>query len=369
MRILLLAPLHREKEYFNQRNNGNFFLLGQAHTAWIDALKQLGHKVFVFRFTDSVIIPNLLKVKFFGFFQKIMPRLNGKYRKFFDIFYFLSIDNILKNFKLLSLVRIKAPEIIFISGEISSIFPTTIRVIKNKYKCKVVLISGINPLIAATKVEKIIVKSKIADLVVENDESYARSWKKLGAERVIVLPISSLDPKLHRVIKLTKQEMETYGCDVCFVGTLNRYRQDVLSNLTNFNLKIWGDIPPGQKIKKELALLYNGAAYGLKMVKIFNAAKIIINFQPQDMGEGGNMRTFEIPGCNAFQLADRVDKKWFREDKEIVLFKNGKDLKEKIVYYLKDEKEREDIAKRGFVKAHKEHTYKSHFNKLFKIIC
>lgn len=133
-------------------------------------------------------------------------------------------------------------------------------------------------------------------------------------------------------------------------------------------VKIWGDLISGVGLYKELKPYYQGTAYGEKMVKIFNAAKTVLNFQPTDMTHGGNMRTFEIPGCGAFQLTNKVDSNFLLPDKEIVLFKNTSDLREKIKYYLQNSKERLKIARVGFERVHKEHIYESHFKKLLSQI-
>ena len=53
-------------------------------------------------------------------------------------------------------------------------------------------------------------------------------------------------------------------------------------------------------------------------------------------------------------------------DKEIVTWGTPQDLNDKVFYYLKHEKEREDIAKEGQKRALKEHTWEHRFNMLFQ---
>lgn len=76
------------------------------------------------------------------------------------------------------------------------------------------------------------------------------------------------------------------------------------------------------------------------------------------------MRTFEIPGCGAFQLVDKVDPSWFKIGKEVVVFRDLGDLKKKIRYYLRNERERQAIAQAGYKRAHREHTYEKRFKQL-----
>lgn len=367
MKILLLGPVHLEKEFLKQKEKYPF-LIGQGQQSWIEALEKLGHKVFVFRYTDSFLIPNLFRIYLYDFLYTNVPVLVRRLQKLMNIFYFLSLENYFKNQLIVKLANKFKPEVLFLSGGFSCIFPKTVLDIKNKYKCPVFLFSGINPCTSSSKVEKIMVKKGIVDIVIENDKGYAKKWENLGAKKVIVLPISSVDPKIHKKIELSLEEKADYGSDVCFVGTLTEDRQEILKQVQNDNesieLKIWGDIPSETEIRQELLPLYKGKAHGEKMVKIFNAAKIVLNFQPRDMINGGNMRTFEILGCGAFQLVDKVDQDWFVDGEELAVFTSSLDLQKKIKYYLSHVAEREKIAKAGYRKAQNYHTYEKHFKNL-----
>lgn len=377
MKILLLGPVHREDEFLKQKDNRPF-LEGQGQQSWVEALKRLGHQVFVIRYTDSLLFPLFLRVSARKFFILVvawfspawLKRLDmfGKIRRFQAKYYFFSIDNFFKNRKILFLAKKTRPDLVLLSGGFSGIYPTTIKAVKKKYNSKIIFFEGVNPQAGATPVEKKMIRDKIVDVVVENDRGYGFLWEKLGAKKVIILPISSVDWQLHKKMKLSRKEFSKYLSDVCFVGTLSLSRQKKLACLGEFNLKIWGDIPLHHKLYDSLKPFYQGCAFGLEMVKIFNSAKIVLNFQPDDMKFGGNMRSFEIPGCGAFQLVDRIDSDWFEKGVEIETFKNLFDLKKKIKFYLLNEKNRVKMAAAGFARAHKDHTYERHFEKLFKEI-
>ncbi len=367
MKILFIAPVHKEYEFLNQKG-GKPFLESQGQQCIYDALKKLGHEVFVFRYSDTYLIPNKIRIPIKEFFIHFFPSFYHKVNRFNDKFYKLIPENFVKNKKLYGLSIKTKPELIIISGGFSQIFPANLLNIKNKLSPKIILLGGVNPTTSSPDAEREIVVKKTVDIVVENDRHYKELWEKLGAKKVIVLPISSIDPSLHRKVKLNKKEQQLYNSDVCFVGTLTSNRQIILSSLTNFNLKIFGDIPAGLTLDDELKHFYYGEAWGEKMVKIFNCAKIVLNIQPPDMTYGGNMRTFEIPGCGAFQLVDRYSNEWFVEGKEIASFRNVGDLKRKISFFLKNDKIRRSIANAGYNKSHKEHTYEKHFKKLLSKI-
>ncbi len=78
-------------------------------------------------------------------------------------------------------------------------------------------------------------------------------------------------------------------------------------------------------------------------------------------------RNFEIPGCGGFLLTGDADnlKDYYIDGKEIVVFRGVDDLIEKAKYYLEHGKEREEIARAGYEKTLREHTYEKRFNEIF----
>jgi spore maturation protein CgeB len=62
------------------------------------------------------------------------------------------------------------------------------------------------------------------------------------------------------------------------------------------------------------------------------------------------MRTFEIPACGAFFLAERTDEQlgMFVEDQEAVFFNGTDELLEKTTFYLRHPEARQKIAHAGY---------------------
>ncbi len=81
-------------------------------------------------------------------------------------------------------------------------------------------------------------------------------------------------------------------------------------------------------------------------------------------------RNYDIPGCGGFLLTEDADdyQDRYEDGKEVIIFKNAKDLVEKIKYYLERGEEREAIAKAGYERTLRDHTYEKRFNNIFKII-
>lgn len=101
--------------------------------------------------------------------------------------------------------------------------------------------------------------------------------------------------------------------------------------------------------------------------KLYNQTKINISFAPKEPpGRIVNLRNFEICMSGNFQLMQYTPciKEYFEVGKEIICWKNKKDLFEKILYYMENEDEREKIAKNGYKRAIKDHTWSKRFEKI-----
>lgn len=78
-------------------------------------------------------------------------------------------------------------------------------------------------------------------------------------------------------------------------------------------------------------------------------------------------RTFEVPGCGGFLLTGKADNlsEYYDIGKEVVCFHDIDDMVQKIRYYLKYEDERTAIARAGYERTLREHTYERRFKEIF----
>ena len=115
------------------------------------------------------------------------------------------------------------------------------------------------------------------------------------------------------------------------------------------------------KIKKDLFVI------GDDMVNAINSYKIHFN---KNIADDINYRTFETTGCGTFLLTNYTPglEKLFDIGKEIVVYNDLNDLDNKVKYYLENEEEREKIAKAGYERSKKDHTYFERSKKLIQII-
>lgn len=78
-------------------------------------------------------------------------------------------------------------------------------------------------------------------------------------------------------------------------------------------------------------------------------------------------RNFEVPGCGGFLLTEYAEdlESYYELGKEVVCFDGVRDLADKIAYYLKHEDERAAIARAGYERTMRDHTYTHRFAEIF----
>ena len=108
------------------------------------------------------------------------------------------------------------------------------------------------------------------------------------------------------------------------------------------------------------------------IVKIFNASKINLSFSssspPNQHIKQAKGRVFEVPMCGGFLLTEYFPhlEKYYENGKEIVWFKTIEEGIEKVNYYLSHEDKRREIAKLGYERAQRDHTWVKRYEDIFR---
>lgn len=92
---------------------------------------------------------------------------------------------------------------------------------------------------------------------------------------------------------------------------------------------------------------------------LFAGSKINLNISLKGIEGGTPLRVMDVLAAGGFILTNYCDEtaELFEEDKEIVMYKTPEELFDKVDYYLRHEKERKAIAKRGQAKVFECYTY------------
>ena len=198
----------------------------------------------------------------------------------------------------------------------------------------------------------------------EETTGYKHQTLPLAADKI------SLKPKFD----------ECFHADVSFIGTYlpekrHFFDENVIPLGKRYNLKLYGqDWTLGDRM---LGWVQRGGQYfnmpilssirkpKLKLedeAKIYASSTISINvhedFQKR-FGTDCNERTFKIPFSGGFEITDDVAciRKYFKEDKEIVIAKNQDDWFDKIGFFMRNPEKRTPIIEAGKKRVLAEHTY------------
>jgi spore maturation protein CgeB len=176
------------------------------------------------------------------------------------------------------------------------------------------------------------------------------------------------NPRVHRPIVLGTTESDNYDCDVMIAGTLYYYRQEILRQLADFQVKVWGSRPDWLLYR----LAFDHPAREIvcdEKARAVAGARICLNTLHYAEIDGLNCRAFEIAGCGGFQLITQVPvlAEHFEPGREIVSFRSITELRELIRYYLDQPETAAQIARAGRERAHREHTYEQRLLEIFRI--
>ncbi len=162
-----------------------------------------------------------------------------------------------------------------------------------------------------------------------------------------------------------------WRCGIAFVGSsyrghvVGKLRSSLLKQVADLKLHIYGDQgwrceAPSPSGECEVAACYRGGELSSEEANLaYNGADIALNIHHPQFRMGTSLRTFAISAAGVFQLVDwrpGLDR-FFVLDEEIVAYRTPEDLREKAVYYLADDVARRRIARAGYERVRREHTY------------
>lgn len=99
---------------------------------------------------------------------------------------------------------------------------------------------------------------------------------------------------------------------------------------------------------------------------VFNESKINLNFTIRNIKSGIPLRVWDILAAGGFCITNfqRELPLFFKNGEDLVWFEDENDLVEKVRYYLEHEDERKKIARNGYEKVRRFHTYNVRINEI-----
>lgn len=107
---------------------------------------------------------------------------------------------------------------------------------------------------------------------------------------------------------------------------------------------------PSKNLPPLIKKFNQGQLFGMDMYRALRAGRIVINAEADFAGgEAGNMRLFEATGAGSFLLTESLDNinDYFNPGTELEIFRDARELIDKIYFYLRHAEEREKIAAQG----------------------
>lgn len=262
------------------------------------------------------------------------------------------------------------PDVFLVFNE-SKLYPDTIKNIREQVKCRMVCIIGDDPWDSARWITDFPHSLKYFDIIFNAEPVWNINIKKVAPQAKIYWHCGGFDPEMHFPVDkktMSHADIERFTCDISFTGSSygpkaeGAYRSDILSYLTNFDLKIWGDDdwPYRFKYLPQLKAKYQGTRLSYEELrKLYTLSTINLNLPAPQVLTSFQPRIFEIAAVKGFQIADNrpLLRKLFIEE-ELVAFDTIDELRAKINYYLSHENERREIVEKLYKKVIENYTWK-----------
>jgi glycosyltransferase involved in cell wall biosynthesis len=204
---------------------------------------------------------------------------------------------------------------------------------------------------------------KRMDCILTTKSFSVREYLAAGAPAAIYIP-NAYDPNIHYPAQPSREEFLRYQGDVAFIGYFSPSKADTLAEAarlgSELRLNVWGgrwgnlsriDHWPENRRWRALSRCIRGPELWCgDMGKAILSNRIILGLLCREVRDLHTSRTFEIPACGGFMLAERTEehRMYFEEDKEAVYFSSTQELIDKIWFYLAHEDLRDRIAEAGY---------------------
>ncbi len=198
-------------------------------------------------------------------------------------------------------------------------------------------------------------------------------FEKNGIQGARWLPFAC-DPERHMPMAVTEKEKNENDRDVVFVGAYYPNRWEIIKELSEFNVGVWGPGwsrasggEAGSMHIKDVRLNYT------EWVRIYNTAKIVMAVHYQDgkvPSYQASPKIYEALACRAFLITDRQKDvlSQFEDGKHLLCFEDKDDLKDKVRYYLDHDSERRSIADNGYREVLEKHTYLHRIREMLSVM-
>jgi len=157
--------------------------------------------------------------------------------------------------------------------------------------------------------------------------------------------------------------------DVTFVGQPHGRRFELVEYLRrkDIDIQTWGPGWPNGRVTQE------------QMVEIFSSSRINLNMTGSSVSHSSLLRrdtdqikgrVFEVPACGGLLLTDPAPDlgRYFHIGEEIAVYRDRRELVRQVLYLLGHEEERARIARAGYERTIRDHTWHHRFSDMFAAV-
>lgn len=272
------------------------------------------------------------------------------------------------NRDLLAAARRFRPDVV-VAVKGAYIMPATLRRIKEETGAALINFATDDPFNRANRTPDLAAGIPLYDVYACTKTTIMDDVRRAGG-RTVIHTMVGYNPSAHfPEAAATPDEARRFASDVALIGGADRDRLRDLEPLLamgDVSLALYGGYWTRDPRFRPYA---RGFAMGRDYRLALGGARIALCLVRRANRDQHSMRSFEIPACGAFMLAERTDEHLavFREGQDAAFFSTPEELREKIRYYLAHEDERRRIARAGYMRVTTGgHTYRDRLHEMLR---
>jgi spore maturation protein CgeB len=201
---------------------------------------------------------------------------------------------------------------------------------------------------------KLFIKSlPLYDFAITTKSYELKNFYNYLPQNKVIYCTQGFDEKLHKPYESSKLKE-----GLLFIGHHEIEREKVLNILLELNINIvlagikWEGFVEKHKKNKYLRYLGSGI-YGEEYARQISFSKIAWGALSKWIPEQHTTRTFEIPACGTVLLTEYNEEvaSFFKDD-EVVFYSSTEELVNKVLYFLNNDVELKQLAKKGYDRVH-----------------
>ncbi len=171
--------------------------------------------------------------------------------------------------------------------------------------------------------------------------------------------IKRIDPEVLREYQILDEEQRSAFDTAVMWEATKQYRLERVRKLLPSNPVIAGDVGWFDLIEENRFQYQKEVSYYDELPYFYNVMKINLNATSRQMKGAVNQRVFDVPACNRFLLTDYGEQleDLFDVGTEVICYRDAEEIEDLVAYYSNHDEERRAIARKGYQRVIKEHTY------------